>query len=119
MIIESLCLVARPDDRRELQAALSFLLGPVRVEAGCLSCQLYQNATNPDVFYLECAWKSKEHLIAHLRSDNYRQLLILMESGAEPPWVQFHTVSATHGLELVHSSRQHETGQSSGGINPE
>jgi hypothetical protein len=29
---------------------------------------------------------------------------------AEPPSVEFHTISETHGLEFVHATRQQEPG---------
>jgi quinol monooxygenase YgiN len=108
MIIESLDLVARREHRRELQAALCFLVGPSRVESGCVSCQVYQDVANPDGFRFECVWKTKADFIRHLRSEIYKQLLVLMESSAEQPSVQFHTVSETQGLEFVHATRQQE-----------
>jgi len=113
MIIESLGLVARQENRREVQAALSFLLGPTRVESGCVSCQLYQDVSNPNGFHFECLWKTEEDCARHLRSELYKQLLILMELGAEAPSVQFHTVSETQGLEFVYATRQQESGQTS------
>jgi quinol monooxygenase YgiN len=106
MIIESLGLVSRRETRRELQVALSFLLGPTRVESGCVSCHLYQDVVNPNGFRFECFWKTDLDFRRHLRSEIYRQLLILMELSAEPPIVQFHTVSDTQGMELVHATRQ-------------
>jgi quinol monooxygenase YgiN len=110
MIIESLGLVARRDSRRELRAALSFLLGPTRVESGCVACHLYQDVTDPNHFRLECLWSTEADFLRHLRSDIYRQVLILMELSAEPPRVQFHHVADTHGLELVHATRGHTPG---------
>lgn len=110
MIIESLQLVARRESRRELLAALSFLLGPTRVESGCVSCDLYLDGTNPNRFRFECIWKTEADLIWHLRSEIYKQLLILMELSVEKPIVQFHTISQTQGMELVHATRLHEAG---------
>ena len=110
MIIESLSLVARRDNRKELQAALSFLIGPIRVESGCVSCHLYQDIVNPNSFHIECLWKSENDFVRHLRSEIYKQLLILMELGAEPPSVQFHTVSETQGMEFVHATRKQGRG---------
>jgi quinol monooxygenase YgiN len=109
MIIESLGLVARRETRKELHAALSFLLGPTRVESGCLSCHLLQDLTNPNGLRFECLWTSEDDLIRHLRSEVYRQLLILMELSAETPSVKFHKVSETQGLEYVHAARQQES----------
>lgn len=109
MIFESLSLVARRDNRRELQACLSFLLGPTRVESGCLSCHLYQDVSNPNGFSFECLWKTEADFLRHLRSEIYKQLLILMELSAEKPTVQFHKILETQGLELVHAARKHKS----------
>jgi quinol monooxygenase YgiN len=106
MIIESLGLVARRENRRELQTALSYLLGPTRVEAGCISCQLYQDVLDPNILHFQCVWSTEDDLLRHLRSEIYKQLLILLELSAKPPLVQFHTVSQTHGMEFVHTTRQ-------------
>ncbi len=113
MIIESLCMVARRERREELQAGLSFLLGPMRVESGCISCHLYLDVTNPNAFHFECLWKTEADFVRHLRTENYRQFLILTELGAEPPSIQFHTVSATRGLEWVRATRQQESARES------
>lgn len=110
MIIESLGLVAPRDKSKELQTALSYLLGPTRMESGCLACHLYQDVSNPNCYRFECLWETEADFIRHLRSNIYRQVLILMELSAEPPSVQFHTISGTHGLELVHATRQNTRG---------
>ena len=108
MILESVGFIARRDKTKELQAGLSFLLGPTRVESGCVGCHLYQEVANPNCFRFESVWTTQADFIRHLRSDNYRQVLILMELSSEPPDVQFHTISDTHGLELVHATRQQQ-----------
>jgi quinol monooxygenase YgiN len=110
MIIESIGIVAHRENRKELQAALSYLLGPTRVEAGCVHCRLYQDVNDLNTLYFESVWKTEADLLRHLRSEIYKQLLVLLELGAEPPSVQFHTVSETHGLEFVHATRQQEPG---------
>ena len=53
----------------------------------------------------KCLWNTESEFLRHLRSDIYRQLLILMELSTEPPQVKFHHVAETHGLELVHATR--------------
>lgn len=111
MIIERLVLVARRENRRELQAALSYLLGPTSVEAGCVRCQLFQDVNKRNILHFESVWKTETDLLRHLRSEIYKQLLILLELSAEPPSVQFHTVAETRGLEFVHAARQQETGK--------
>jgi len=111
MIIERLGLVARRENRKELQAALSYLLGPTRVEPGCVSCHLFQDVTNPNGFQFECLWETEAHFVRHVRSEIYRQLLILMELSAQVPSVQFHAVSDTKGLDFVRVNREQLTGE--------
>ena len=105
MIIESLGLVAHRNSRKELEATLSFLMNPLRAEAGCVTCHLFQDTVDPNSFRFECIWDSEADLIRHLRSEIYRHFLFLMELCVEQPIVQFHSVADTRGLELVHATR--------------
>ncbi|MGC1297852.1 MAG: antibiotic biosynthesis monooxygenase family protein [Alloacidobacterium sp.] len=106
MIIEKIGMLAPPERREDLRRAFSSILGPTCVEPGCISCALYQEAGNPNRFCLETRWKTDQELIRHLRSEQYRSLLILLELGSEPPQIEFHEVVETKGLELIHEVRQ-------------
>lgn len=106
MIIERVGIVSTPSKCEELRRGLSALLGPMSVEPGCIGCDLYTDAANPNKFCLEIRWRSEGYLFKHLRSERYRHLLILIELGKEPPAVEFHDVTKTQGLELVAAIRQ-------------
>jgi quinol monooxygenase YgiN len=105
MIIEKIGVLVAPERREDLRRAFSALLGPTCVEPGCISCDLFQEAGNPNRFCLETRWKTDQELIRHLRSEQYRSLLILLELSSEPPQVEFHHVLETKGLELIHAAR--------------
>ena len=49
------------------------------------------------------------HLIHHVQSEGYKKLLGLMELGAEPPSIEFLTVSEARGLDFIESVRQEKT----------
>jgi quinol monooxygenase YgiN len=106
MIIEWVGIVSSPDQREELRRALSALVGPTSVEPGCIGCSLYTEAGSPNRFCFETRWRSEAELVKHLRSEQYRNLLILIELADEPPVVEFHDVSKSYGLELVAAIRQ-------------
>lgn len=106
MIIERLGIVSSPDQREELRRALSALIGPMSVEPGCVGCSLYTEVGRPNKFCFETRWRSEAELAKHIRSEQYRNLLILIELAKEPPLVEFHDVSKTHGLELVSAIRK-------------
>ena len=106
LIIERIAFVVVPERREDLRRAFSSLLGPTCVEPGCISCHLYQEVGNLDRFCLETRWKTDQELIRHLRSEHYRNVLILLEASSEPPLIEFHAVLETQGLELIRAVRQ-------------
>jgi quinol monooxygenase YgiN len=106
MVIERIAILVAPEKREDLRRAFSSLLGPTGVEPGCISCDLFQEAGNLNRFCLETRWKSDQELIRHLRSEQYKSFLILLELSSEPPLIEFHAVVETRGLELVRSVRE-------------
>lgn len=85
------------------------ILGPmaerVRVDPSCLACHVYQDVQEDSVLMIEQVWKSEEDLERHLRSDEYRDVLLLMEMALAPPEVCFKVVSGSAGLEAIHRAR--------------
>ncbi len=78
MILATLKVAVAPDRRAGVVEVFSLLLGPVRVEPGCLSCELYQDAGNGDeILYVE-EWETPDQLERHMRSCRYERLLALM-----------------------------------------
>jgi|HubBroStandDraft_2_1064218.scaffolds.fasta_scaffold74427_2 quinol monooxygenase YgiN len=106
MIIESVGVITSTARHEELGRGLLSLLGPMRVEAGCLECRLFRDFTNPNAFQLETYWNTEDDLTRHVRSAVYKKLLFLMEMGAEPPTIEFHEVCQTRGLEFIQTVRQ-------------
>ena len=106
MIIELVGIVAPPEKREELGRALSYLIGPTQVEPGCLSCLLYQDWLDANVIYIESRWETLNDLTRHICSDAYKRLLLLMELGAEPPAIEFFTVTEVRGLKFIETVRR-------------
>ena len=113
MIIENVGIIVAPQKREELRRALSSMLGPTEAEAGCVSCHLYQESSNANAFRFEAHWRCQNDLAQHMRAYKYRNLLVLMEMGVEPPTIEFHVVSETRGLDLIQNIRspQEPTGE--------
>ena len=105
MILASVTIVSGAGQRDELRRALRALVGPVRVEPGCLDCRLYEDVEDPDAFTLVEEWADPSDVERRLRSNDYRLLLQLMESSAKPPKVMFHVVEQTQGLDRVYQAR--------------
>ena len=105
MIIEQMSIVVPQGKTRQLGSALASFVGPTQVQPGCLSCNVSQSWTNPDELRFESRWSNESDLIRHLKSDSYKQLLLLMELSSAPPQIEFFDVVKAQGLDLVESAR--------------
>ena len=54
---------------------------------------------------LEELWTSNEELRHHLRSDEYRRILLVVEMAAEPPEIRFDTIAHSTGVETIEQAR--------------
>jgi len=100
-ILVTLRMVVRPERRSGLLKTLRGMLEPVRVERGCLSYHLYEDVEDGNTFFLVEEWKTQKDLESHIRTDNQRQQLALMDLLSEQPELRFNTVSHTAGMELI------------------
>jgi quinol monooxygenase YgiN len=100
-ILVTLKMVVQPEKRRDLLEAIRGMLEPARVERGCLSYRLYEDVENRNALVLLEEWASQENLESHLRTDNQRQLLALMDLLSEKPELQFNTVSHRAGMDYI------------------
>jgi quinol monooxygenase YgiN len=76
-----------------------------RDDPGCLSCHIYGDQEEKDVLVLEEVWRSKEDLDLHLRSDEYRNLLLVLEMALKQPEIRFDTISSSTGIETIEKAR--------------
>jgi quinol monooxygenase YgiN len=98
-------IVAPPDRRQDILRGVRHLLGPTRARPGCLSFTLHQNVECSSKLTLVQRWATRDALEKHIKSNEYRQLLELLESSAKAPRIDFHTVSSTMGVEWIEKLR--------------
>ena len=101
MILVTLRMIVRPESRNDLIETLRGMLEPARVERGCLSYCLYEDVENRNAFVLVEEWATQKDLESHIRTDNQRRLLALMDLLSEQPELKFNTVSHTAGMEFI------------------
>jgi quinol monooxygenase YgiN len=105
MILATLKMTVPPDRRAGVVEVFSLLLGPVRVEPGCHSCALYEEAGDGgELLYVE-EWETPEQLERHMRSARYERVLALMEASDRPPVLRYYSVSDVRGLEYLEAVR--------------
>jgi len=101
MIIVTLRLKVVPEKRWAVIKTVHTIIGPTTVQPGCSHCSLYSNTSNDDELILLEKWESKEALEIHLRSDEFRKIISVMETASEPPEIHFNTVASVEGIELL------------------
>lgn len=105
MVISTLRIVMASKSRAEVVRTLTAQLGPLRVQPGCLKCDLYQDIENRGTITLVEEWESQAQLDLRLRSEEYRAVLAAIELAQEQPVIHFDTVTRHAGLEVVESAR--------------
>jgi quinol monooxygenase YgiN len=100
-MLVTLRMIVRPEKRSDLLQTLRGILEPVRVERGCLSYRFYEDVEDRNAFVLLEEWKTQKDLENHIRTDNQRMLLALMDFLSDQPEWRFNTVSHTDGMEHI------------------
>jgi quinol monooxygenase YgiN len=76
-----------------------------RYNDGCLSCHIYEDLQEEDVLMLQEVWRSREDLDLHLRTEEYRNLLLTLELALKQPEIRFDTISSSAGIETIEEAR--------------
>lgn len=94
--------------RRHMAEALEILTSVAertRILPGCISCRIFHDTQEEQVILLDEIWRSQEDLDGHLRSDEYRNVLLVVEMADEKPDIRFNPLSAASGVETVEKAR--------------
>jgi quinol monooxygenase YgiN len=105
-MIETLIKMTVPaEKRKEVLQTIKAILGPIRLERGCISCNCYVDVEDERVFLFEEEWKTSEDLESHLRSDHFGVLNGAMMLLRAKPDIRFNTIASTTGLEAIKAAR--------------
>jgi len=91
--------------RAQIVQSLARIVGPTRMQQGCVSCQLCCDCQEKNVLFLVEEWETQRQLEARLREDNLRVVLAAMDCAVSPPQVRFETIAETKGMELIAACR--------------
>jgi len=105
MIHSTVRLLTDPENRDDALAILCSMAERTRVEAGCITCRIYQDVQEDHSIMLDEIWKNEEDLNRHLRSDEYRNVLFVMEMSVKKPEIRFETIMSTSGMEIIEKAR--------------
>jgi quinol monooxygenase YgiN len=105
MIHSTLRIVTDPAKLLEAFAILLSMSERIRIMSGCIVCRVYRDAQEDCSLMFEEIWMSEEDLNMHIRSEEYRNVLLVMEMAVEKPEIRFETVSQVTGMETIEKVR--------------
>jgi len=105
MILARLRMILPREKLTEAVKILTRAAERTRLETGCERCHVYRDAQEVDVILLEEAWKSDEELNNYLRSDSFRDVLMVMEMAVQRPEIQFSAIARAEGIERAKAAR--------------
>lgn len=103
MFMLSLKISSPPGKRTELLKSLKLLTGPVVVEPGCLTCQVYEDKKSHGDFLIIEEWHNQDDLTKHLKSPLFRKLLAVTEISDSSPQIRCEEVINTDGIKYIQS----------------
>ncbi len=105
MVHATIRMTMPPKRRGEVLEIISSLAERSRFEPGCISCRVYQDVEIEPGIMLEQLWMSGEDLERHLRSEEFRKILLVMEMSLDPPEIRFDEISGSSGVETIEKAR--------------
>jgi quinol monooxygenase YgiN len=91
--------------RSEALEILNSVAERCRFDPGCISSRVYQGVEVEHVVMVEQLWRNEEDLERHLRSEEYRKVLLVVEMALESPEIRFNTISHSTGVETIEKAR--------------
>ena len=105
MIQSTIRMTIPPDKSNEIMKIIGWVVELCRDDPGCLSCHLYEDLQEKNSLVLEQVWRDQENLDLHLRSEEYRNLLLVLEMSLKKPEIRFDTISDSTGIETIEKAR--------------
>ena len=109
MIIVGITMNVLIEKRTEVMQTLLSMIEPTEKEKGCLSCHVFRDIEDKNVFSLIEEWETRDALDDHIRSDRFGVLLGTKSLLCEPQHIEIHTVSHSEGMETVKAARAKRT----------
>ncbi|HKZ17601.1 MAG TPA: putative quinol monooxygenase [Geobacteraceae bacterium] len=105
MIDATIKITVPPEKRKEVLQTLKAILGPIRREQGCISCNCYVDVEAENIVFFKEEWRTSEDLDTHLRSVHFGVLIGATKLLNKEPEIRFNTIASTAGVEAIKAAR--------------
>jgi len=105
MILSTIRMAIPVEKHNDALRILKSIAAQSRDDLGCLSCHISRDVEDSNILILQGGWETEENLKFNVRSNEYRNLLLVMEMSLERPEVRFETISGSTGIETIEQIR--------------
>lgn len=95
-----------PREQENAFVVLRSLAERTRVLPGCAVCRIYQDVQEEGALLFEEIWSSEDAMNRHIRSEGYRDVLLIMEMAHAKPEIRLETISNLTGMETLEKLRE-------------
>jgi quinol monooxygenase YgiN len=106
MIDAAITLTVPPEKKKEVLQTFKSILGPIRREQGCISCNCYMDIETESTIFFKEVWQSSDALGTHLRCAHFSVLTGVMKLLDNKPEIRFNTIASTAGVEVIKAARK-------------
>ncbi len=106
MVLVTIRMAMPPAKQSEALRILRSLAEMNKVHLECERCGIYQDIPDRNVLIFEERWRSEEALEEHLRSDEFRNLLLILDGAAKQPEIRFDVITSSTGIETIERARR-------------
>ena len=108
MILETLRMAIPVQKRAEALKILKSIVARNQARPDdCVFCRICEDVLEDNILQFEEMWRSEEELERHLRSDDYRKVLLVLEMALKQPEIRFDAISSSTGIEAIEKVRSH------------
>ena len=107
MIIFSIRIVVKTKKRKAVIDNIHLFGAPISLEPGCISYRTSQGTKDLNEITLTGEWKTREDLDRHLKSEDFRKIMTLLDMSTSPPEIKLSEVSEQQGMEVIKTARGH------------
>jgi quinol monooxygenase YgiN len=76
------------------------------LNGSCANAHIAADVNDTDTFWYSEEWQDVGELESQMRSERFSQLLSLVETGVQPPLLEFRVVETARGLEYIAAVRE-------------
>ena len=105
MIDVAITMTVSPEKLKEVLLTFMAILGPIRNEQGCISCNCYVDIETENIIFFKEEWRNSEDLDTHMRSAHFAILTGAMKLLDKEPEIKFNTIASTAGAEVIKAPR--------------